>query len=72
MGDGLDPAEIAHVVAEVDQEAARRGITSTARTPYLLGAVLEKTGSRSLTANLALLVSNARLAAEVAGALAGG
>ena len=71
MPDGLDPAEISRVVAEADQEAARKGITSTARTPYLLGAVLEKTGSRSLTANLALLVSNARLAADVAGTLAG-
>ena len=34
--------------------------------PYLLAAVSRETGGKSLAANLALLESNARLAAEIA------
>jgi len=41
-----------------------------ARTPFLLSALAELTGGRSLEANLALLEDNARVAAEVAVALA--
>ena len=51
-------------------DAARDGITGKAVTPYLLGAILKKTGGRSLTANIALIKNNARLAAEIAVALA--
>jgi pseudouridylate synthase len=52
-------------------DAARDGITGKAVTPYLLGAILKKTGGRSLTANIALIKNNARLAAEIAVAMAG-
>jgi pseudouridine-5'-phosphate glycosidase len=38
-------------------------------TPFLLGAIREATEGQSLRANQALLVSNARLAAQVAVAL---
>jgi pseudouridine-5'-phosphate glycosidase len=38
-------------------------------TPYLLDAVLKRTGGRSLTTNIALIKNNARLAAEIAVAL---
>ena len=51
-------------------DAAREGIVGPAVTPYLLGAVLRATEGRSLAANLGLLEANARLAAEVAVALA--
>jgi pseudouridylate synthase len=40
-------------------------------TPFLLGCMAERTFGASLEANLALLESNASLAAEVAVALAG-
>jgi pseudouridine-5'-phosphate glycosidase len=51
-------------------EAARRlGIAGKAITPFLLDEVRRATGGRSLRANQALLVANARLAAEVAVAL---
>jgi pseudouridine-5'-phosphate glycosidase len=45
-------------------------VSGKARTPYLLSALAELTGGRSLEANLALLEDNARVAAEVAVALA--
>lgn len=53
-------------------DAAREGITGKAVTPYLLDAILKKTGGRSLTANIALIKGNARLAGEIAVALARG
>ena len=46
------------------------GITGKAVTPFLLDAILKETGGRSLTANIALVKNNARLAAEIAVALA--
>ena len=50
--------------------ARRAGIAGPAVTPYLLAAVERATEGRSLAANLALLEANARLAGEIAGALA--
>lgn len=51
--------------------AAAEGITGAAVTPYLLAAVERETGGQSLQANLALLEANARLAGEIASAMAG-
>ncbi len=52
-------------------EAARReNVQGSAVTPFLLAAVERETGGRSLGANLALLESNAVLAAEIASHLA--
>jgi hypothetical protein len=71
------PAEAAlpreQVEAEIRralEEAGQKGISGKAVTPFLLGRVAALTGGRSLAVNLALLVHNARLAAEVAVALA--
>jgi pseudouridine-5'-phosphate glycosidase len=52
------------------EEAQRLGISGKFVTPFLLERIRHDTGGDSLRANLALLVSNARLAAEVAVALA--
>jgi pseudouridine-5'-phosphate glycosidase len=52
-------------------EARRAGIAGPAVTPFLLAAVERATGGRSLAVNLALLEANARLAGEIAAALAG-
>jgi len=41
-------------------------------TPFLLARIAELTGDRSLRANIALLKNNARVAAEIATALANG
>lgn len=51
------------------EKARRQGIRGAATTPFLLGAVLDATGGRSLSANLGLLEENARLAGRIAVAL---
>jgi pseudouridine-5'-phosphate glycosidase len=53
-------------------EAKSRGIAAKAVTPYLLQRIFELTGGRSLEANIALVLSNARLAAAIATELAEG
>jgi pseudouridine-5'-phosphate glycosidase len=68
----IEQAELDRLVAEVDARARpRRGPTGPQRTPWLLGTLAGRTGGRVVDANVALLVSNARLAARVAGALTG-
>jgi pseudouridine-5'-phosphate glycosidase len=47
-------------------EAARRGIAGKDVTPFLLGWFHEHTGGASLATNVALVISNARLAARIA------
>jgi pseudouridylate synthase len=66
----LQRAEVEAAVAAA--EAAWRGgsVGGAALTPFLLDAVRQATGGRSLAVNLALLEANARLAAEIAAALA--
>jgi pseudouridine-5'-phosphate glycosidase len=43
-----------------------RGITGQAVTPFLLSRIVDSTGGRSLTANLALVRRNAALASDIA------
>ena len=47
------------------RDASRDGITGKAVTPFLLDRVLAATGGSSLAANLRLVRSNVRLAAEI-------
>jgi pseudouridylate synthase len=49
--------------------AARAGIGGKDVTPFLLARIVELTGGKSVDANVALVMSNARLAAELAMAL---
>ncbi|HEY5348203.1 MAG TPA: pseudouridine-5'-phosphate glycosidase, partial [Candidatus Lustribacter sp.] len=58
----------AHIEAAV-AAAAATGISGKDVTPFLLDRLLELTGGRSLMTNIALIKSNARLAAAVAVAL---
>jgi pseudouridine-5'-phosphate glycosidase len=55
--------------AEAERQAAANGVRGPALTPFLLGRLAEITEGRSLRANQALIVANARLAARVATAL---
>jgi pseudouridine-5'-phosphate glycosidase len=50
-------------------EAAARGVMGKEVTPFLLSCLAEETKGASLEANLALLESNAALAADIAVAL---
>ena len=64
--DALDRAEIDERIAEALADAAAQGVTRKDVTPYLLARINDLTGGRSLTANIALVRNNARLAAELA------
>jgi pseudouridine-5'-phosphate glycosidase len=63
-----DEADQAIAQALVDSEAAL--IHGPATTPFVLARVAEITNGRSVAANLALIENNARVAAEIATALA--
>ena len=52
-------------------EIAARGMTGKAVTPALLQRMLELTDGRSLEANIALVLNNARLGARIARELTG-
>ena len=68
----MDPLQMESAIAAALEEAERQQIKGKAITPFLLARVAELTGGQSLEANIALVKHNARLAAEVAGALARG
>lgn len=68
--DALPPDLVQDAVERALREAERQGIRGKAVTPFLLEAVRQATGGRSLTANVALLRHNAALAARIAAALA--
>jgi pseudouridylate synthase len=61
---GADDVEAA--VGRAEAEAVIRGIHGGALTPFLLSRLADLTAGRSLRANQALIVANARLAAQVA------
>jgi pseudouridine-5'-phosphate glycosidase len=63
-------AEIMPVVEQALTEAAAQGIAAKAVTPFLLQRIFELTEGRSLEANIALVLNNARLGAAIAAALA--
>jgi pseudouridine-5'-phosphate glycosidase len=67
--DALPAAEVEAAVALALADAAREGIAGKDATPFLLARLAAITGGRSLDANVALAVNNARLAAEIAVAL---
>lgn len=54
---------------QAESEAITAGITGARLTPFLLNRLAELTGGKTLPVNRALIVANAHLAAEVAGAL---
>jgi pseudouridine-5'-phosphate glycosidase len=68
--DEIPAAEMETHIAAAYADSVAEGIAGKAVTPYLLDAVLRRTGGRSLATNIALIKNNARLAAEIAVALA--
>lgn len=54
------------IIEQALAEAEARNITAKNVTPFLLGRILELTDGASLTANIALVRNNARLAAQIA------
>lgn len=65
------PIDVVERATQQALEAARRaGIRGAAVTPFLLSEIQQLTQGRSVQANLALLENNARLAGQIAAALA--
>ncbi|MDC0737156.1 pseudouridine-5'-phosphate glycosidase [Cognatishimia sp. SS12] len=64
----IPSAELAPIIAQANQEAEAQGVSGKAVTPFLLSRIFELTEGRSLTANIALVLNNAKLAAEIASA----
>lgn len=67
--DEIPAATLAPVIEAALAEATAQGITGKAVTPFLLDRVLAATQGVSLTANIALVLNNARLAARIAAQL---
>ncbi|MGJ8610983.1 MAG: pseudouridine-5'-phosphate glycosidase [Octadecabacter sp.] len=65
----IPAATLAPIIAQALAEADAQGISAKGVTPFLLGRILELTDGASLVANIALVRNNARLAAQIAGAL---
>ena len=66
--DEIPAGEIAAQIDEAVADAARLGIGGKGVTPFILSRMLDLTGGRSLRTNVALILGNARLAAEIAAA----
>ncbi|MCG3266149.1 pseudouridine-5'-phosphate glycosidase [Yoonia sp. I 8.24] len=61
------PAEVlAPIIAQALSEAEAQNVSAKQVTPFLLGRIFELTDGQSLTANIALVRNNARLAAQIA------
>jgi len=65
-GAEIPRAEILPVVEAALAEAAAQRISAKEVTPFLLSRIFEATEGRSLAANIALVLNNARLAAAIA------
>jgi pseudouridine-5'-phosphate glycosidase len=68
--DEIPASEIEPVIAAALAEAEARGIRGKDVTPFLLAEIARATEGRSLRANIALVKSNARVAAEIASSYA--
>jgi pseudouridine-5'-phosphate glycosidase len=65
----VDPHEVEGWIDEAMRSAEASGIRGGAVTPHLLRHLAESSGGRTLAVNVALIVANARTAAEIASAL---
>lgn len=64
--DALDPDFIEKTIADAIREAEQKGISGKAATPFLLATIKEKSGGKSVDANIALVKNNAKVAAQLA------
>jgi pseudouridine-5'-phosphate glycosidase len=62
----LDPNAFMHALSSAEQQAMGVGVRGKELTPFLLGRIAEITEGQTLKANHALVVANARLAAQIA------
>ncbi len=64
--------QLTEVIESGLAQAHAAGVRGAAVTPFVLGQLVDATGGSTLDANVALAVNNARVAAELASALAAG
>ncbi|HLE92776.1 MAG TPA: pseudouridine-5'-phosphate glycosidase, partial [Anaerolineales bacterium] len=69
VGDAISKSEMEPVIEKASKEAQEKKIHGKELTPFLLQRINELTKGKSVRANLSLLLNNARLAAQIAGAL---
>lgn len=62
----LESHEIDQVIDAAIADMQKRGITGKESTPFLLARIAERTGGKSLNANIELVLNNAQLAAKIA------
>ncbi len=67
----IDGRELEGMIEKAQREAEEKGIRGKELTPFLLKRLTELSGGRTLEANKALLLNNARVAARLARILAG-
>lgn len=63
------PAEVESLIGAAVAAANSQGVAGKKLTPFLLNELSQKSGGKTLASNVALLENNARVAAEIAGAL---
>lgn len=68
--DALSYEETRRAIDLALEQIAREGISGKEVTPFILAAIKNATGGKSLTANIALIKNNARVGGEIAAALA--
>jgi pseudouridine-5'-phosphate glycosidase len=61
--------EVESLIADALAAADAQGVAGKKLTPFLLNELSQKSGGKTLAANVALLENNARVASEIAGAL---
>ena len=64
--EAISRTEMDPIIDQASREAKDKGIHGQKLTPFLLQRISELTKGRSMRANLSLLLSNARLAAQIA------
>jgi pseudouridine-5'-phosphate glycosidase len=62
----ISQGEFDEALMQAEREAAAQDVSGARLTPFLLSRIADLTGGRTLIANRALIINNARLAAEVA------
>ena len=69
VGDAIPKAEMEPHIEQASKDAQTKKIHGKELTPFLLERINELTKGKSMRANLSLLLNNAHLAAQIAGAL---
>ncbi|MBN1266461.1 MAG: pseudouridine-5'-phosphate glycosidase [Anaerolineales bacterium] len=67
--EAVESNQVEVVLKQAEKEAQKNHITGKAVTPFLLSRLAELTEGQTMKANLALLLQNARTAAQIASAL---